>query len=62
MCSKDAAARIQRDSSSSESKSERRIELLCSDGMTYFYSVADKSPSGIIEVEKQVNAYCVEES
>ena len=58
VCSKDAAARTQRDSSSSES--DRRIELLCSDGVTYFYSVADQSPSGIIEVEQQVNTYRVE--
>lgn len=57
VCSKDAAARSQRDSSSSSSESERRVELLCSDGVTYFYSVADQSPSGIAEVEKQVNTY-----
>lgn len=60
VCSKDAAARTPRDSSSSSSESGRRIELLCSDGVNYFYSVADQSPSGIVEVEKQVNTYWVE--
>jgi hypothetical protein len=49
--SRESVARGQR-----ECDSEREVELLCSDGVTYSFSVADQSPDAIVEVETQVNS------
>ena len=51
VCSRDTLIRSQR-----ECDSERDVELLCSDGVTYSFSVADQSPDAILEVETQVNS------
>jgi hypothetical protein len=51
VCSRDTLTRSQR-----ECDSEREVELLCSDGITYSFSVADQSPDAIVEVETQVNS------
>lgn len=51
VCSRDTVTRSQR-----ECDSEREVELLCSDGVTYSFSVADQSPDAIVEVETQVSS------
>jgi hypothetical protein len=57
VCSRDAVTKSQR-----ECDSEREIELLCSDGLTYSFSVADQSPDAIVEVETQVSSLSKHES
>jgi hypothetical protein len=56
VCSKDAVT-----SSRRECESEREVELLCSDGVTYSFSVADQSPDAIVEVETQVKSLSEQE-